>query len=403
MSTQLPVAVTGMGCICAAGNTVKECFNALLAERKDPAPPKLFTSGHSISYPVFEISHDLASMKLRGDSGITRTAKLALFAAYEAIRDAGLDCDLGCLNSQRIGVCLGTTVGTAMNNEGFYRQYLNNEQPDMAHITMLLRSNPAMVLAREFDICGPCQTVANACSSGTDAIGIAISWIKSGLCDIVLAGGADELCHVTYNGFISLMITDEGPCKPFDRDRKGLNLGEGAAILVLESESARQNRNRKARALALGYGASCDAYHFTAPHPDGRGLRRAIAEAIAQSGYSAGDIAFVNAHGTGTPDNDKVESRVLADMLPDVPFISTKGHTGHTLGAAGAIEAVFTVASLETGKLPKNAGLTVPDPELPVIPAITETMIEKEVALSESLAFGGHNGVLVFAKNRGCQ
>jgi 3-oxoacyl-[acyl-carrier-protein] synthase-1/3-oxoacyl-[acyl-carrier-protein] synthase II len=271
----------------------------------------------------------------------------------------------------------------------------------MVHITRLLNSNPAAVIAREFDLCGPCQTVVNACSSGTDAIGLGASWIKSGLCDIVLAGGTDELCHVTYNGFISLMITDDVPCKPFDRNRKGLNLGEGAAILVLESENSRRARNKKARAFVLGYGASCDAYHFTAPHPEGRGLRRAIGETIALGNITADNIAFVNAHGTGTPDNDRTESLVLADMLPGVPFLSTKGYTGHTLGAAGAIEAVFTVACLEVGRIPRNAGFSTPDPDLPVTPAETEMAVKGHVALSESLAFGGHNAALAFGTDRG--
>ena len=162
-----------------------------------------------------------------------------------------------------------------------------------------------------------------------------------------------------------------------------------------------RERDRKARAFVLGYGASCDAYHLTAPHPEGRGLRRAITEVMAQSNVSADDIAFVNAHGTGTLDNDRTESLVLADMLPGVPFLSTKGYTGHTLGAAGAIEAVFTVACLEMGKIPKNAGFVTPDPDLPVTPARVEMTITGTVALSESLAFGGHNGVLAIGLERG--
>ncbi len=233
----------------------------------------------------------------------------------------------------------------------------------MADITRFLRSNPAEVVAREFDLTGPCQTIANACSSSTDAISIGALWIKSGICDIVLAGGADELSHVAWNGFASLMITDSSPCKPFDRDRQGLNLGEGAAMMVLESEGVRRGRGKGARAFILGSGASCDAYHLTAPHPEGRGLRRALKEAIASSGVETKEIAFVNAHGTGTQDNDRVESGVLNDMLPGVPFLSTKGYTGHTLGAAGAIEAAFTVACLEMGRIPKSAGFTNPDPQ----------------------------------------
>jgi 3-oxoacyl-[acyl-carrier-protein] synthase II len=399
MKTVIPVAITGLGCICAPGNTLPECMDGLFRERKDPAPPKRFVSNHTTSYPAFELSDDFMSLEARGISDITRTGRLALVAAHEAIENAGLDRDI--LRRKRVGVCMGTTVGTTMNNEVFYRKYLKQEEPDMVNITRFLNSNPAAIIAREFDLCGPCQTVVNACSSGTDAVGLAALWINSGLCDIVLAGGADELCHVTYNGFISLMITDTVPCKPFDKDRKGLNLGEGAAILVLESEATKRERGRKARAFVLGYGASCDAYHLTAPHPEGRGLRRAITEVMAQSHVSANDIAFVNAHGTGTLDNDRTESRVLADMLPGVPFLSTKGYTGHTLGAAGAIEAAFTVACLEMGKIPKNAGLTTPDPDLPSTPAAVETTVTGIVALSESLAFGGHNGVLAIGLEGG--
>jgi 3-oxoacyl-[acyl-carrier-protein] synthase-1/3-oxoacyl-[acyl-carrier-protein] synthase II len=288
-----------------------------------------------------------------------------------------------------------------MNYEAFYRRYCQDEEPDMALITRFLKSNPAAVLAREFETTGPCQTVVNACSSGTDAVGLGALWIQSGLCDIVLAGGSDELTHVTYNGFISLMITDDSPCKPFDRERKGLNLGEGAAVLVLESEDFRRNRKKQARAFVLGYGASCDAYHLTAPHPQGSGLKRAVQEAMELSGVVAEDLAFINAHGTGTKDNDRVESQVLHDLLPEIPFLSTKGYTGHTLGAAGAIEAAFTIACLEEGRVPKNAGFSTPDPELPASPAESEVRVKGTVALSESLAFGGHNAVLIIGIERG--
>jgi 3-oxoacyl-[acyl-carrier-protein] synthase-1/3-oxoacyl-[acyl-carrier-protein] synthase II len=362
-------------------------------ERKLGAPMR-FTSDHATTYPVFEVADDLASLETRNTPDISRTGKLTLRVAFEAIADAGLDREF--LRSKRVGVCMGTTVGCVMNNGDFYRAYLQGQDPDMVDITRFLRSNPADVVARELDLTGPCQTVVNACSSGTDAIRIGSLWITSGICDIVLAGGADELSHVACNGFVSLMITDSSPCKPFDRDRKGLNLGEGAAMLVLESEGTRRLRDSGARAFVLGSAASCDAHHLTAPHPDGRGLRRALEEAIASSGIDADKIAFVNAHGTGTQDNDRVESRVLHDALPGVPFLSTKGYTGHTLGAAGAIEAAFTVACLEKGRIPKSAGFSSPDPQLPASPAESELTIKGNVAVSESLAFGGHNGVLVF-------
>jgi 3-oxoacyl-[acyl-carrier-protein] synthase-1/3-oxoacyl-[acyl-carrier-protein] synthase II len=154
----------------------------------------------------------------------------------------------------------------------------------------------------------------------------------------------------------------------------------------------------RARSLLLGYGSACDAYHLTAPRPDGAGLRSAIVEALATSGVSSASVAFVNAHGTGTPDNDRVEGRVLNDMLPGIPFLSTKGYTGHTLGAAGAIEAVFTAACLEIGKIPANAGFETHDPEIGIIPVREVTAVSGTVALSESLAFGGNNSVVVLGK-----
>jgi 3-oxoacyl-(acyl-carrier-protein) synthase len=282
-----------------------------------------------------------------------------------------------------------------MNDEVFYAEFLKGGSPEMPPIVRFLMSNPAHLIAREFDLTGPCETVVNACSSGTDAVGIGASWIQSGLCDMVIAGGADELCHVTYNGFISLMITDATPCKPFDRDRRGLNLGEGAAMLILESESSCQKRQKTPRARFLGYASSSDAYHLTAPHPQGEGLKRALLAALSFSHRNASDIAFVNAHGTATPDNDRVEGKVLHEILPGVPFISTKGYTGHTLGAAGAIEAAFTVACLERGMIPGNAGFTNLDPEVTVSPAAAATTVTGNTAVSQSLAFGGCNGVLV--------
>jgi 3-oxoacyl-[acyl-carrier-protein] synthase-1/3-oxoacyl-[acyl-carrier-protein] synthase II len=298
----------------------------------------------------------------------------------------------------KVGVCVGTTVGCAVSEETFCRAYRTGSLPDMAPMERIFRSNPAAVIAREFGFSGPCQTIVNACSSGTDAVGLGASWIRAGLADVVFAGGADELGRITYIGFSALQIADENPCKPFDRDRKGLNLGEGAAFLVLESEAFRQGRQKKARSFVSGYGSACDAYHLTTPRPDGAGLKSALAEALAGNHTAAADIAFVNAHGTGTPDNDRVESQVLAEVLPGVPFFSTKGYTGHTLGAAGAIEAVFTAACLELGKIPANVGFATPDPELKATPVVEPTAISNTVALSETLAFGGNNSVVMFSR-----
>lgn len=388
--TFTPVAITGMGCICAAGNNLGDSMASLFSGTRAPVPPVSFTSNHPINYPVFEVQNFAVPADL------LRTSALGLHAAREALEDAGLDRDL--LSTLRVGVCVGTTVGCAISNEMFCREYRSVSAPGMGPLERILRSNPAAVIAREFDFSGPCQAIVNACSSGTDAVGLAASWIRSGACDVALAGGADELGRITYIGFISLLITDESPCKPFDVNRKGLNLGEAGAMMVLESERVRTMRKKKARSFVLGYGSACDAYHLTAPKPDGAGLKHALAEAFACNNTDPASIAFVNAHGTGTPDNDRVETRVLAEVLPGVPFLSTKGYTGHTLGAAGAIEAIFTAACLELGKIPANIGFSTPDPELGGNPVTENTSFSGTVALSESLAFGGNNSVIILGK-----
>lgn len=391
--TSGPVAVTGMGCICAAGNNLDDSMASMFRGIRDPEPPLSFFSNHPIRYPVFEVRDFVPPPDL------LRTSALGLHAAREALADAGLDQDF--MNTLRVGVCVGTTVGCAISNETFCREYRSLTAPGMAPLERILRSNPAAVIAREFGFSGPCQTIVNACSSGTDAVGLAASWIRSGACDIALAGGADELGRITYIGFIALLIADESPCKPFDVNRKGLNLGEAGAMLVLESEQVRKMRKKKARSFVLGYGSACDAYHLTAPRPDGAGLKSAIAEALACNNTDPSSIAFVNAHGTGTPENDRVETRVLAEVLPGVPFLSTKGYTGHTLGAAGAVEAVFTVACLERGAIPANIGFATPDPELGGTPVTENTSFRGTVALSESLAFGGNNSVIIFGSAEG--
>lgn len=396
MKLHSPVAVTGAGCLCAAGANLNACMDTLLAGRRNPLPSARFRTDHPLRYPVFEVAESFFPAQFPDAGDLLRTSRLALAAADEALCDAGLAAED--LKGLRVGVCIGTTVGSAMNNEAFYRDYRQAQHSEMAAIERYLRSNPATSVARHFGLRGPVQTVVNACSSGTDAIGLAASWIRAGLCDLVLAGGADELCRVTCNGFNSLMITDTEAVRPFDHRRKGLNLGEGAAMLVLESETLRLGRGRRARAQVLGYGSACDAHHLTAPCPDGSGLRRALGEALQTAGLQAQDIAFVNAHGTGTPDNDRVESRVLALVLPQSPFLSTKGFTGHTLGAAGAIEAAFTLASLEAGVIPASIGFSAADPELAVCPVRETTTISGSVALSQSLAFGGNNAVVVLGK-----
>lgn len=399
MSPVSKALVTGMGCLCAAGANLNECMDSVFAGRRAPIAPTRFTSDHATDYPVFEIPQSKLSFSSNRQPDIMLTARLALAATQEALENSGWNVNM--LQHKRVGVCIGTTVGSAMNNEAFYHDYRKGQHPDMDAINIFLNSNPARAIAREYDLTGPCQTVVNACSSGTDAIGLGASWIRSNICDAVIAGGADELCRVTYNGFISLMITDDSPCRPFDASRKGLNLGEGAAVLLLESEELCRSRKGLVRASVLGYGSGCDAYHLTAPAPDGKGLKQALSAAMAAAKLKIGDLAFINAHGTGTSDNDRVESIVLNELLPGVPFLSTKGYTGHALGAAGAIEAAFTAACLEAGKIPASAGFATRDPDLAITPVQQETPVNGTMAITQSLAFGGNNAAVIFGKGDG--
>jgi len=393
MTCSLPVVVTGLGCLSGAGMNLDENLKNLFSGCRYPGAPIRFSTDHPVVYPVLEL-RDEFKLPLDEEQLIyARTGQLALAAALEALTAAGYD--EASLRGKRVGVCIGTTVGCALNCDDFYRDYKAGKNPGMSIIERYLRSNPAAVIARQLKLNGPVQTVVNACASGTDAIGLGATWLRAGACDLVISGGADELSRVTYAGFSSLMITDTSPCMPFDVNRKGLNLGEGAGIVILE-RGDRVDKLRM-RGRVLGYGSACDAHHLTAPRPDGAGLKAALAEALRMADISAGQIAFINAHGTGTPENDRIEGRVLHEVLPGVPFLSTKGYTGHTLGAAGAIEAVYTLACLERGEVPANIGFAELDPEIPVAPVTANTSFSGHVGLSQSLAFGGNNAVLILA------
>lgn len=390
------VVVTGIGCINAAGKDVDTSIDNMFSGIRNPAGPTRFSTDHPEPLPVFEVHENTILPRYPADRDLTLTALFGLAATMQALSDAGIAPRT--LEGKNIGVCMGTTVGCALNNDAFYIDYRNGKQPGLAPIKRFLNSNPAAVIARHLKLSGPVQTVVNACASGSDAIGIGASWIKAGFCDLVIAGGTDELCKVTYNGFASLMITDDQPCRPFDKDRKGLNLGEGAGILILAPQTGTIFSAVAAKCRISGYGTACDAYHLTTPAPDGRGLEKALVQALKSSGFSPSRIGFVNAHGTGTRDNDRVEDKVLSKILPGVPFLSTKGYTGHTLGAAGAIEAVFTIRHLLDGRIPASIGFKNQDDEMHQSPVQETVLISKEAAISQSVAFGGNNAVLVFSK-----
>ena len=386
-----PVLISGLGVVSAAGSNVPETLAGFEAGRRTVGKITLFQT--PLDYPVFEVT---APLQGAGRSK-SRTVQLALHALDAALLDSGLGRDLSAL---RVGVCMGTTVASQLNDMGFYTTYRQTGEAPLEPVETFLKSNLAAAVAGEVRATGPCVTIANACSSSADAIGVALEWLRSGLCDIAIAGGADELNRIPVCGFGSLSVFSKEPCRPYDRDRQGLNLGEGAGILILETIASARQRGADRALCVAGYGAACDAYHLTAPRPDGAGLEAAIRISLAQAGIQPGAVSFVNAHGTATRDNDKVEGSVLARVFgPDIKALSTKGFTGHTLGAAGALEAAFTALALRDGWIPASPGFENKDDEIPIGAVRSRTSLAGRYAVSTSLAFGGNNASLVIGRN----
>ena len=384
------ISITGLGAISAAGGNAADTLGSFGLKKRNAGAVTLFDT--PLKYPVFEVNKIPDEYYLEGQ----RTLSLALCAVAEALNDAQLGNDL---SKYRLGISMGTTVASQLNDLDFYKSYRSTGSASMTSMDRYLKGNLAEFILRKIGARGPALTVVNACSSGTDAIGVALSWLNNGLCDIAIAGGADELNRIPLCGFGSLGIVSMDLCAPFDRDRKGLNLGEGAGILIIETKESAQKRGIDSDLFLAGYGSSSDAYHLTAPHPEGTGLKISIQKALKDAGIKPEEVSFVNAHGTATPDNDLVEGKVLAEIFAtDLKMLSTKGFTGHTLGAAGGLEAVFTAVGLREGWIPASIGFKNKDEAIPLTPVRERTVINGRYAVSTSLAFGGNNAAIVIGK-----
>ena len=384
------ILITGMGVVSAAGMNVAETLAGFASGHRNIS--KTTPSLSPLDYPVYEVSAPLRH-SARSSS---RTLQLVFHALDEALAQAGLSRDL---SGMRVGVCMGTTVASQLNDMDFYATYRQTGNAPLTPVEAFLKGNPAAVISCEVKASGPCITVVNACSSSADAIGVAMDWLNHGQCDLTIVGGADELSRIPVCGFGSLSVFSHEPCRPYDRDRQGLNLGEAAGILILEPASVAQRRGATSSLFVAGYGSACDAFHLTAPRPDGSGLETAIGISLAHAGVNAAEIDFVNAHGTATRDNDKVEGGVLARMFgAGIKVISTKGFTGHTLGAAGAVEAIFTALALREGWIPASPGFENQDDEIPIGAVRERTDLSGRYALSTSLAFGGNNAAVVIGR-----
>ena len=383
------VVVTGMGCVCAAGQSPDAVLDSFEQGRRTLAPPELLDA-RALPFPWFAADESCFP------GGRRRTAKDTLALADTVVRNALAQAKLPEESLRRMGIVLGTTAGSALHFLDAYaasRSRLPCATPDRDDY---FAAN--LALEQNIPSCGPRMTITNACTSGADAIGLALDMIQNGQCECVVCGGADALSLVPHTGFARLMIYDSEACRPFDRTRKGLNLGEGAAALVLESVDHAHRRNAAVQGYVLGYGSAADAHHFTAPHPEGRGLAASIRIALESAGLHASDMAFVNAHGTATPENDKVEGKLLATLLPKTPVWASKGGTGHTLGAAGALEAVLALQALNRGRVPASLGFQTPDPEIGLVPTREKLVLDSPYALSTSLGFGGGNAALVLGR-----
>ncbi len=390
------VAVTGLGIVSALGRSPEETWRGIKTGRSGLSELSLFDSPRNGGAPIGGLHADLATGI--GPADGSRSDHLATFAANQAFGDAGLD---AAANREDIGVLIGGCVGGMLDSEEFVAEYMKSGQINLPKVIHHECASAADMIAGHLGCFGPCSTVSTACASGSNAISNACELIESGAARIMLAGGADSLCRLTLNGFSSLLLVDPEGCRPFDQNRKGMSLGEGAAILVLESLESAENRGAEIYARVSGWSNTCDAHHNTAPAPDGGGAQRAMSIAMQRSGLAPEDIDYVNAHGTGTPGNDLAEARALraffGENLP--PVSSTKRFFGHTFAAAGAIEALLCVLALKHQALPANLGLSQTDPACGLNPVPEFTAARINNAMTLSLGFGGNNGCLIISGN----
>ena len=400
------VAVTGIGAVTALGGDVGALAAGLVDGRCGIGPLTRFAHAGRcrLAAEVPELAPAAATAVLPPATvrRLSRPDHLALAAAEQALRQAGLDPVL----RERAGIFVGATVGGMAESEDAYRRRRSGEDRRwrLSRLLGTPLSTSAAAIAQAFGMHGPRATYSTACSSSALAIAEAATAIASGRIETALAVGTDALCRITYAGFDALQALDPQGCRPFDRDRGGLSLGEGAAALVLEDAARARARGVRVLARVLGHATTSDAHHVTAPDPEGRGALAAVRGALAAAGVPSEAVDYVNAHGTGTRQNDDAEVRVLRAVfgrrLARIPVSSTKAQVGHCLGAAGAVEAVVTVLALDTSLLPPTATLRTPDPawsDLDLVPT-PGRRAPIAVALTSSYGFGGHNVTLILGR-----
>jgi 3-oxoacyl-[acyl-carrier-protein] synthase-1 len=395
-----PVFVAGTGVVSAIGNNVAENLDALTNSRAGMGPMHYLESAHSNRLPVAEVK--LSNEELAQIAGLppikSRTALLSLVAAKEALQQAGIENIAGL----RTGFISATSVGGMDKTENFFTDFLPDAgKGRLRDVVNHECGSVTELVADALGIKDYITTISTACSSSANAIFLGARLIRNSIVDVVVAGGTDALTKFTLNGFNTLMIVDEKFCQPFDENRRGLNLGEGAGYVVLVSDKVAATLKNKPEIILSGYCNANDAYHQTASSPDGVGSYLAMSGALKKAGLKPGDIDYINLHGTGTQNNDIAEGTAIKKLfvLHYPKMSSTKTFTGHTLGASGGIEAVFSVLALQHGIIFPNLRLQTPMADLPFVPEreVIKNSDLKHV-LSNSFGFGGNCSSLIFSK-----
>jgi 3-oxoacyl-(acyl-carrier-protein) synthase len=397
MSTSVPIVITGAGVVSAIGLNQAETLCALQAGRSGIGPVRYLATAHR-ELPVGEVplsnAELCAHLGLSDGTPTVRTALLGMMALDEALRQAQLTRDDLC----EMAFLSGTTVGGMDRSEEFYRDFLTSDA-HKEYITLHDCGATSEFIADHFGRFALVTTPSTACSSAANALILGAELLQTGERERVVVGGSECLSKFHLNGFNTLMILDHEPCRPFDAERAGLNLGEGAGYLVLETEASAQRRGVRPLARLSGYGNACDAFHQTATSADGEGAYRAMKQALERAGLQPADVDYINAHGTGTPNNDASECKAMQRLFgADVPpFSSTKGYTGHTTSASGAVEAVFCLLTLAHQFLPSNLRWAhlMPEGLKPVTDEVPRRPLRH--VLCNAFGFGGNDSSMLFS------
>ncbi len=397
------VVVTGIGAVTSIGSTVSEFWRNLLAGACGIRPLSLFDASAYRTQTAAEVTEIpdgfLSAAEKRR---MSRADRMGLAAAEEALSQSGLDPARE--DPTRIGVILGGGTSGLLDSEEVYAAWLRGQRGRPSRVLNHLPDAITDRIAQRFGLEGLKSTITTACSSAANAMGYAYDAIVAGLADAVVTGGSDVLARLTYGGFNSLRSVDPDPCRPFDRERRGLSIGEAAGILVFEEEERARRRGAPILGEFLGYGVTSDAFHMTAPDPSGSAGARTIRTALDGAGVDPGAVDYVNAHGTATPQNDSAETAALKAALGDrareIPVSSIKSMIGHCLCASGAIEAIATVLTVREGRVPPTIHYENPDPECDLDYVPNEAREQPvSVALSNSFAFGGNSSVVVIGRH----